>query len=232
MNKYYLENKSGRLFVRYDNNDKVIVISPTGYPEAKSFETYKDAETYLAIMKSSFDKLKTFKVKIVVGVTSVADMMKKSAAEGFNWDWQRKNMMNYLWSKPFMGVHIHRGNDDLIDSMAMALHSVKRPPLGLTPKFTYDNSLEDLKSERIEEIEAAIDRYFDVDKEIPDAWIKELIELILCKEKRQRLLGVYVEKTDCGCIQVIAHATDHKRYEAVFNERTVGKCMSLALKNL
>ena len=52
------------------------------------------------------------------------------------------------------------------------LDYMNKPPLGLVPKFVRNR-------ERLEEINEAIKRYVDVDKEIPEEWLKERNELLL-----------------------------------------------------
>lgn len=50
-------------------------------------------------------------------------------------------------------------------------NNMKRPPLGLTPKFIREK-------ERYDEVSYAIIRYIDADKEIPIEWIDEYNELV------------------------------------------------------
>lgn len=55
------------------------------------------------------------------------------------------------------------------------LKQSKRPPLGPTPKFIFENQCKD---RRIIELKEAIKRYLDSNRVIPIAFIKEYNELV------------------------------------------------------
>ena len=66
-----------------------------------------------------------------------------------------------------------RGN---IDSKCRELcyDPARKPPLGLTPKYMW-------RLQRLQNIAEAIERYTDVNKEIPIEWIEEYNELAVLK---------------------------------------------------
>lgn len=59
--------------------------------------------------------------------------------------------------------------EDTISDYKSTVFTTKTP-LGLTPRYIKD-------SERLKEISAAIFRYTEVGKKIPDEWIEEMVEL-------------------------------------------------------
>nr|WP_162985123.1 hypothetical protein [Bacillus subtilis] len=46
------------------------------------------------------------------------------------------------------------------------MSNYSKPPLGLTPKWVYDEM-------RIDEVKSAMYRYLQVDKKIPEEWLEE-----------------------------------------------------------
>lgn len=57
----------------------------------------------------------------------------------------------------------------------MKKEKVKKPPLGLIPKWVSDRNN---NIERLQEVRSAIVRYYDAELEIPIWWIEEYNELI------------------------------------------------------
>lgn len=55
--------------------------------------------------------------------------------------------------------------------MANPFVCIERPPLGLTPRFIYEER-------RMKEILGAIQRYSEREMVIPDEWVAELSELL------------------------------------------------------
>lgn len=64
--------------------------------------------------------------------------------------------------------------DQEISTEVEAASTEIKPPLGLTPKNIWE---EQMQEQRRKDIHAAIQRYIEVGKDIPNDWLEELIEL-------------------------------------------------------
>ena len=59
-----------------------------------------------------------------------------------------------------------------------AEYNTEKPPLGLKPRWQVDE-------ERLADLDAAIDRYREFGKPVPNEWNKEMQEILLRQVKRK-----------------------------------------------